>query len=375
MDVADTALWSDARATPVILARTLDQADGFADVAAFLTRPGVRRVVATGNGAALYAAQALWLAALRAPGDAPEVVAAPAGLLGTGDLARRPGDALLVVSSSGELRDVVEVLRTAPVPYAAITSTPDSTIGAGAAARAAVAVDSQDAVTHTQAFVGNVAAALAVWALAAGDDGLRRELHAAPELLAPAVAEAPAWAAEATAATAAAPDRDGEALPTAAVVFGSGPAWAAALEAALLLKEVAGIPAEGLETREGATSGMYALTADHLVLSLPTGPDRLLEEAEATCARTGARLLRAPGGDRGDARLAAVTTFPAALALAVALGLAAGRDVDRPAWAGAYYATARVAQKGRPPAGAAVPAPDSRRERPAAVVEGELPGV
>ena len=41
---------------------------------------------------------------------------------------------------------------------------------------------------------------------------------------------------------------------TNAVVFGSGPAWAAALEAALLLKEVSGMPAEGVETRRGATS-------------------------------------------------------------------------------------------------------------------------
>ena len=47
--------------------------------------------------------------------------------------------------------------------------------------------------------------------------------------------------------------------PADAVVFGSGPAWAAALEAALLLKEVSGMPAEGVETREGATSTMMAL--------------------------------------------------------------------------------------------------------------------
>ncbi len=85
------------------------------------------------------------------------------------------------------------------------------------------------------------------------------------------------------------------------------------------------MPAEGQETREGATSGMYALTADHLVLSCPwphrqepAAPTRGLRAPGATAARTGATVL---------------TTFPAALALAAAPG---GRDVDRPAWAGAY---------------------------------------
>jgi fructoselysine-6-P-deglycase FrlB-like protein len=336
MSLLDSALWRDARAMPDTLARTLDLADGFADTAAFLTGPGTRRIVVTGNGAAYYTAVALWLASLRTPGAAPEVLAAPAGLLGDGHLARRHGDVLLVVSSSGELRDVIELLRRDPVPYAAITATPTSTIGAGAAARSLVTVRSQDVITHTQAFVGNVAAALSLWAAITGDDALRGALRAAPQVLADALEAAPQWAAEAAPAV-----RD----PRSATVFGSGPAWAAALEAALLLKEVAGIPAEGQETREGATSGMYALTAGHLALSLPTGPDAQLAEAEATCARTGATLLTAPGGERTDPRLAAISTFPAALALAGELAVARGRDPDSPPWVDAYYATARVANQ------------------------------
>ena len=39
---------------------------------------------------------------------------------------------------------------------------------------------------------------------------------------------------------------------------------------------------------------------------------------------------------------AAVTTFPAALALAATLGRRAGLDIDQPAWTSAYYATARI---------------------------------
>ncbi len=128
----------------------------------------------------------------------------------------------------------------------------------------------------------------------------------------------------------------------AAVAFGSGPAWAAALEAALLLKEVAGIPAEGVETREGATSAMMALQPGHLVLSLPTGEDPLLDEAEAICRGRGATVARAPIVAGGDRRLAAILSFPAAVVLGERIGVERGLDVDRPAWTDAYYRVART---------------------------------
>ena len=76
-------------------------------------------------------------------------------------------------------------------------------------------------------------------------------LAGAPEAAARAVAEAEAWGAEPERALA-------PALPPAAIVVGGGPAWAAALELALMLKEISRIPAEGVETREGATSAMSA---------------------------------------------------------------------------------------------------------------------
>ena len=94
-----------------------------------------------------------------------------------------------------------------------------------------------------------------------------------------------------------------------AVVFGSGPAWAGALEAALLLKEVSGVPAEGVETREGATSAMMALGPGSLALSLSgKAEDPLLAEAEEICAGQGAVVVRTPHPDTVDRRLAAI--FP-----------------------------------------------------------------
>jgi fructoselysine-6-P-deglycase FrlB-like protein len=317
----ETALWRETCALPLTLEQTLGDAEGVAAVARLVGRPGVRRVVATGNGAAYYAAAALWLASL---GDrpGPEVLCIPAGLLARGAFAWRDGDVLLTFSSSGEMRDVIEALDAgAPTPYAAITASPESTIGSRADAVALVTVSSQDAVTHT----------LSVWAEVTGDDTLQAAVRGVPELVARAVETAAPWASGQ-------PDLMS---PPAGVVFGSRHAWAGALEGALLLKEVAGIPAEGVETREGATSAMYPLGPGHLVVSLPTAGDTLLEEAEAICAARGATVIRAPGGDLADPRLSAVTAFPATVALAARLGVGVGLDVDKPAWTDAYYAVAR----------------------------------
>ncbi|HEX3290067.1 MAG TPA: hypothetical protein VHR46_01640 [Gaiella sp.] len=327
----ETGLSQDLSELPSSLASTLARRDGFEDVAAVLGSDRVRRVVASGNGAAYYVAVALWLASLESA-EGPEVVAVPSGLLARGAFAWRDGDAFLAVSSSGEFRDLVEAVDAGvPSLFAAVTATPGSTLGSRADARALVTVEHQRAVTHTQAFCGAVAAALAVWAEVTSDDALDAALRRLPDDLGRTIGRARAWADEMSGVEA-----------DTAVVFGSGPAWAAALEAALLLKEVAGIPAEGVETREGATSAMMALRPGALALSLPAGDDDpLLAEAEEICAAQGASVLRAPGGGGVDRRLAAITTFPAVVALSARIGIERGLNVDRPAWTEAYYRVAR----------------------------------
>lgn len=337
--LGDSALWAEAQAMPAVLAATLDAGEGLTEVAALLGRPPVRRIVVTGNGAAYYAALALWVAALCRPPARVDLVAVPAGVLAS-DFGWRPGDLPLVVSSSGRLRDVVELLDgRLPRPFAAVTADPDSPIGRSAAARAVVITRSQRALTHTQAYVGNVVALLAVWARLTGDRPLEMAVAAAPEACQRALAGAAEWAANVAVGTG---------VPAAVVAFGDGPGWPAAMEAALLCKEVARVPAEGMELREGATSGMYALGRGQLALSIPARPSEHTAEAERTCRATGAAAVRVPGAELGDPRLAPVTTFPAALALAAELGLAGGRDIDRPDWAAAYYATARSASRPLP---------------------------
>jgi fructoselysine-6-P-deglycase FrlB-like protein len=243
----------------------------------------------------------------------------------------RDGDVLLAFSSSGEFRDVIEAIETAPRPFGLISAQPDSTLGRDAGALARTVVSRQTSATHTQGFCGAVLTALAVWARVTGDQALSAAVAAAPQQAARALDGVAAWA------EALAPLGD----LRAAVAFGSGPAWAAALEAALLVKEVALVPCEGVETREGATTAMYALGPDQLAIAVPVGGgDVLLDEAEAVCRGRGAAVRRLPDPG-GDPRLAAVTTFPAALAHAIALAQARGVDPDDPPWKAAYFTTAR----------------------------------
>ena len=333
----ETGLWADVRELPDSVASTLDAAEGFDETAALLSGADVRRIVASGNGAAYYVALALWLAACAGRDGGPEVVAVPSGLLAGGWFRFRPGDRLLAISSSGEFRDLVDAVEagTVPQPYAAVTATAGSTIERGAGARGLQRVTNQRAVTHTQALAGGLASALAIWTRISNDPALARAIGELPGALARAVETAEAWA----------EGLDSAPAPAAAIAFSAGPGWAAALEAALLLKEVAGVPAEGVDAREGATSAMYALGTSHLALSLPVG-DPFEPEAERACAETGARVVRCPGGGEADPRLAVATTLPAACAVAATFADAAGLDIDRPAWVDAYYRTARRAPPG-----------------------------
>jgi fructoselysine-6-P-deglycase FrlB-like protein len=337
--LTETGLWQDLREVPEAVQETLDKADGFDGAASLLRRDEVQRIVATGNGAAYYVAHALWLSSLDSDRLGPPIVAVPGGLVAKGRFRWRRGDLLLAVSSSGEFRDVVEAVeRGAPRPFVAITARPDSTIATAADARAVISTNEQRAVTHTQVFCAGVVTALAVWARAFGDREVAEALSGAAEVCERALTAATTWAA-------------GDALdqvprPTAVVSLGSGHAWTAALETALLLREVAGIPAEGAETREGATSSMFGLSSGHLVVSVGPHDDPLLVEAEQRGRETGAAVVSLPGDVEAPHRLGAIASFPSSVALSAVLGLRAGLDVDKPSWVNAYYATARASDTG-----------------------------
>jgi glucosamine--fructose-6-phosphate aminotransferase (isomerizing) len=334
--ITETQIWQDLLEVPDQLQRTLDaNEDAIAAVADLLTLPGTRRLVATGNGASYYVAQTLWLASMTAPECPVDVVAIPGGLVARRAFQWRPGDALLAISSSGEFRDVIEAIEDprAPSPFAAVTASADSTLGQAAGAVALVENPHPRAVTHTQAYCGAVVMALAVLAHLTQDSTLRRAVSGAPDTCQRAIDSATNWAAWL---------RDELPTPTAAVAYGTGVGWVAALEAALLVKEIAQIPCEGVETREGATATMTYLSTESLVLSMPSVElDPLRDEDDTICRSFGAIVVEPPAGAYTDQRLAPIATFPAALALSVELALRRGLDPDRPAWSETYFATAR----------------------------------
>ncbi len=287
----------------------------------------------SGNGASWYAANAAWLAALETPGLDVEVVTVPAGILAAGTFRWRPEDFLLAISSSGSLRDLIEATERPdlPRPFGLITADAGSPLAETATPAALTTVKHQRAVTHSQAYLGATVVALDLIARLAGDHELRRAIERVPELLARQLDDASEWSATRAADA-----------PRAALAFGTGPAWAAAQEAALLLREIAKIPAEGMETREGATTGMYALDDDHVVLALPCGrDDRLADEAARVCATRGAHVVTLPWIAGTDRRLAPAIHFLAPLALAIDLAFAQGLNPDDPPWYGAYEQTAR----------------------------------
>ena len=327
-----TGLWLDVLEMPEALSRTIDAASGVDEAAAILRDPSVRRVIATGNGAAYYVAFALALAALES-GAGPELVALPAGVVADPRFQWREGDRLLAISSSGEFKDVVHAIEQgAPRPIVALTANASSTLAGLADAVVLQTVLHQRAITHTQALAGALALGLMLWSRVTGIAELDTIPRSGPVALEAAIAAAPAWANEQLGTLP---------LPVAAASFGGGPAWSSALETALLLKEIARIPAEGAETREGATSVMYGLNPQHLVLALATNGDPGFDEAVRICSATGATVLTVPGATSIDRRFSFALHLPATCAAVAVLAERAGHDVDDPTWTAAYYATAR----------------------------------
>lgn len=329
----ETGLWRDVAGIPSALAATLEQRSRILEGADFLRRDDVARVLTTGNGASLYAAQAWANAAAWGPTRPFEVVAIPGEWAGDPGFPWREGDRLVIVSTSGELRDGVAALEHAPRPILAITGHPASTIGSGVDAIVEVRTESQHAFTHTQSFVANVAALVAMWATITDDRHLLDLIEELPEHLATSLTSAPEWAIAETV--------DGNTL-TSGIAAAPKAAQPAAMEASLLLKELALIPTEGMDVREAATTGLYAAGEKSVFVSIPcegVGPQ--IVEAELLAAERGAEVVRLPGGIDHDHRVGAITTFPHAVALAATIGLGKELDIDQPPWIDGYLRSAR----------------------------------
>jgi glucosamine--fructose-6-phosphate aminotransferase (isomerizing) len=340
---------AEIRAEPAAIRSTLAKSlDSARAAAAALRDGGVRRVHVIGNGTSYHSTLAAATLYRRYAGpDDPIVVPLTAGEFRTYPPRLGPGDAVLGISASGEFRDVVgafEMLHGA-VPTVAVIHVPGSTLDQIADHVVCSAGGPSNVPVMTKTFAATlVATELVLSELLGGDraDRIRQAL-----LLAADHAEAAITAAGPLVVALA------EELAAAGHLFvvGSGAAYPAALEAALKLKEMAIVHAEGTESWEMASGVATIVGADSVVIALvPDGPGRaatvdVAAHAAAWGARVievaprpsidGATLLTIPAAAAED--FAPLSAVPPVALLAFALARRRGQDPDHPGWVERYH--------------------------------------
>jgi len=311
---------------------------------------GVRRIHVIGNGTSYHSALAAATLHRRhaAVGD-PTVIALPAGEFRNYLPALGGGDAVIGISASGEFRDVLAVVDAlrGRVPTVGILNVPGSTLDRTADYVVRSGGGPSGVPVMTKTFVATLAAThLVLGELLGGPraEALRASLAGAADDVAAAVA-------------AAAPRVEplAEALADREHVFvvGSGNAAAAAHEAALKLKEMALVHAEGVESWEMASGAATIVGPGSVVVALaPAGPGRAAtHEVARHAARWGARIVEvgpgeAPAVEGADhlplppsaiEDLAPLTAVAPVALLAFVLARRRGHDPDHPAWVERYH--------------------------------------
>ena len=339
----------EIREGPAAIRATVADARGpAAEIAARWLAAGVRRVHVIGNGTSYHSSLAASTLYRRHAGpDDPAIVAVTSADFLRYPPRLGPGDAVVGISSSGEFKDVVAVARElrGRVPMAGIVHVAGSTLtdlvpdlvltGGGPSV---VPVMTK---TFSATLVGTELLLLALLGEA------RAVPHTAAILDAADDAEAAIAAAEPLVESLAA------SLGGAAHVFvtGGGLGYPAALEAALKLKEMALVHAEGAEVWEMTSGAATMLGPDAVVIALaPNGPARaaigeLLEHAAAWGTRTvevgpapllaSSDLLPLPAA-AAEEHAPLVAVPPVAL-LGFALARMRGADPDHPGWIERYH--------------------------------------
>jgi glucosamine--fructose-6-phosphate aminotransferase (isomerizing) len=345
----DGIIPSEIADEPRAIRETLAQSAAGARVAAAALRArGVTRIHVIGNGTSYHSslAAATLYRRFALPGD-PTVIALTAGEFRTYLPALGPTDAVVGISASGEFRDIVAVVEAlrGRVPTVAVVHVPGSTLDRTADHVVRSAGGPSNVPVMTKTFASTLVATQLVLAEVLGGERAER--------IRGSIATA---ADQAAAAIAAAEPRIAGLVETLAAaehlfVVGSGGAYPAALEAALKLKEMAIVHAEGTESWEMASGSATIIDAGAVVIALaPDGPGcaatidvarhaaswgaRVIEVAPVASVE-GADLLPLPVGAEED--LAPLTTVPPIALLAFALARRRGHDPDRPGWVERYH--------------------------------------
>jgi glucosamine--fructose-6-phosphate aminotransferase (isomerizing) len=338
----------EIREGPAAIRATLGSQTDARSIATRWKVAGIRRIHVIGNGTSFHsslAAAALYRR--RATADDPVVIAATAADFLTYPPDLGPQDAIVGISSSGEFKDVVAVAERVRgrVPMAGVVHVPDSTLPRLVSDVVLSAGGPSTVPVMTKTFSATL---VATELLLLEILGPRRATDEADRILA---------AADAAEAAIAAAEPMVEPLASSLVdarhvfVTGGGLAHPAALEAALKLKEMALIHAEGAEVWEMTSGAATMLGPDAVVIALaPEGPARpAVADLLRHAADWGARTIEV-GRDRlveGSALLplaedaiedhAPLHAVPPVALLAFVLARLRGHNPDRPDWIERYH--------------------------------------
>lgn len=333
----------DAIRRTVIEARPMSK-----DIAARLHRNGVRRIHVIGNGTSYHSSlAAATLYARHADAGDPIVIPMTAGAFLTYPPALGDGDAIVGISASGEFRDVVAVAEKwrDRVPVVGVVHVPDSALTRIATDVVMSSGGPSDVPVMTKTFSATLVATEMLLLSLLDPDRAEGPLGE--------IVQAADHAEAAIAAAGPLIDDLAAELADAAHVFvvGSGLAHIAAMEAALKLKEMAIIHAEGTETWEMASGVATIVGAGSVVVALaPEGRGRAaIADVIAHAVAWGARVIEvgpsplAPGSTLLPLPAATVedhaplTAVPPIAMLAFALARRRGYDPDHPAWVERYH--------------------------------------
>jgi glutamine---fructose-6-phosphate transaminase (isomerizing) len=331
--------------TPGAIRTTLSESRSSARQAAeAIQKRAPRRIFVMGNGTSLYTSMAAAYTARQLAGpDDPLVLAFPAGDFRYFTPAMRPDDVIIGMSASGEFRDVLSVFERlrGQCLLVGITHVPGSSVSR----LADHVLFSSGGPSHVPVMTKTYASTLTALhvlllevfnASATYFDALSGTADICEQALTDAKRIIP------------------ELVPVVskfehAFYFGAGNAYAASLEGALKMKEMAILHAEGSETWEMASGPATVVSEKSLCVALYTG-----EETDASTADTashsrqwGARVLEVgPAAPSGDWHLpvqaSAVPSFsslaliPPLALLAYRTARARGYNPDQPAWRERY---------------------------------------
>lgn len=328
--------------------------DGAEVLASDLFERGARRFVAVGNGTSVYASLASVYVhnALIGPGGTL-TWAVPTGEYSLYPAPLSGHDAIVGVSVSGEVVDLLDLFEQLRGSHRLIgvTNAPASSLVRIVDDVLLTRAGASMVPTSTKTFATSVAALHLLWLGLLKAQGMAQATQLHDELLAipDRVAESIYFAVRQ------APDVATRLAPCRRLfVFGAGPSWPVAQEAALVFKEVTNLPAEAAHTREMAHGITAVVDASVGVIAVnPPGPGQAMgRQILAQCAALGAQTVEVGDTDSGlrvDARchdlLSPYVYSSPLFILANDLAHSRGIDTDHPKWEEEYLRTTRRGAK------------------------------